>query len=280
MQSSAKPNFEHAGGAFRPFYRSFAHDLDVEAIEEPVRVSGLAPEVVERARRSWVLRTLDEYRSMTAFSELLGELAEMRAEVDVIGCAARVVRDEARHVDLCRQMVEGLGGFRGDEPSPTYVQSDKRLSARSRVLRTMAYSMCVGECISVAMIRGVREGASDARAHATLTVMLADESFHGRFGWWFLEHERPRMTADEVALVERGLPRVFAAVEQSAIGRVSAASKGSRPFPSTPFGSMSPETRAAAFDRAIHEVIVPSFERLGFGARRAWDARGEVRRAA
>lgn len=280
MAGTPKAQLGHAGGAFRPFYNAFAHDLDVDGLDDPVRTDGLDPQLVERARRSWVLRTLDEYRSLTAFSELLGELAEMRAEVDIIGCAARVVRDEARHVDLCRQVVEGLGGFRGDEPAPTYVNSEKRLPVRARVLRTMAYSMCIGECISVAMIRGVREGATDTRARATLTVMLADESFHGRFGWWFLEHERARMTPAEVELIERGLPSVFAAVEQGAIGNVSGHASARRVFRPTPFGSMSPDARREAFERCIGDVVIPGFERLGFGARAAWRLRSEIRKAA
>src|SRR5262252_3903259 len=49
---------------------------------------------------AWQARLLDEYRSQVAFTDLLLQLTELGFSFDVLGTAVRVVRDEARHVEL------------------------------------------------------------------------------------------------------------------------------------------------------------------------------------
>src|SRR5687767_742605 len=66
--------------------------------------------VVERGRNAWRGATLNEYRSLAAFVDLLADMTKMGFPFDVLSTAARVVRDEARHVEICRRMVEALGG--------------------------------------------------------------------------------------------------------------------------------------------------------------------------
>src|SRR6476620_9766720 len=57
---------------------------------------------------AWQARLLDEYRSQVAFTDLLLQLTELGFSFDVLGTAVRLVRDEARHVELCRRMVRSL----------------------------------------------------------------------------------------------------------------------------------------------------------------------------
>src|SRR5690606_19882903 len=165
-----------------PFAKTHADFTEVDAFDWASLGAQITdPKVRDRGRRSFVLRALDEQRSLLAFSELLSELCESGAPIDVIGSLARVVRDEALHVDLCDRVVRALGGWDDGAPEPHWVRSDKRLPLRRRVLATVIGSLCVGETVSVQMIRGVRESASDPVTHAVLTRMLADESFHSRF---------------------------------------------------------------------------------------------------
>jgi|GEM_PF-3584304 len=232
----------------------------------------------ERGRRSFVMRALDEQRSLLAFSELLSKLCESGAPIDVIGACTRVVRDEALHVDLCRRMVEALGGWPSDAAEPRWVRSDPRRPLRERILRTVIGSLCVGETISVAMLASVRAHASDDTTQHVLTRMLADESFHSRFGWWWLENFGAEITPSEQQMLERWLPKVLGGVEQMMLPQSAASgatAEGKAPaYVHSPFGSASPEERSAALGRVLHETILPGLERAGIAATRAWDARG------
>ncbi len=227
-----------------------------------------APRERERGRRSFILRALDEQRSLLAFSELLAELAEQRAPIDVIGSLSRVVRDEARHVDLCGRVVDSLGGFGKNPPSANWVRSDKRLPLRRRVLKTIVGSLCVGETISVSMIRGVRDNATDETVHAVLTKMLSDESFHSRFGWWWLE--QADVTDEERAWVNRYLTKLLPAVERGVRPSAEKLARNQDAYVYSPFGSMKFKEREAAFLWAMHDRVIPSFDKLGFNASAIW----------
>ena len=259
------------GGRFEKPHARFTH-ADASVDWSALAGDGIDPRERERGRRSFVLRTLDEQRSLLAFSELLAELCEAGAGIDVIGSLTRVVRDEAAHVELCGRVVLALGGWPAAAPAPSWVRSDRRLPLRQRILRSVIGSLCIGETISVAMIAGVRQHAESPVAHEVLTRMLADESFHSRFGWWWLEEHR--LTDGEHAWLERWLPRVLAAVERTARpSPEQLAGETERPHVHSPYGSMSFAEREDAFLRAIDETILPSFERQGIDARAAWQRR-------
>src|SRR5262245_39917193 len=153
------PRFEPLG--FGPFSKAHADHTEVDAFDW----AALGSDVVdtnlrERGRRSFVLRALDEQRSLVAFTELLSELCEAGAPIDVIGSLSRVVRDEALHVDLCDRVVKSLGGWDEKAPEPNWVRSDKRAPLNKRILGTVLGSLCAGETVSVHMIKGVRANAS------------------------------------------------------------------------------------------------------------------------
>lgn len=264
----------HAGGAFAGAHERFTY-ADAEPIDfGAFRREAYEPRQLARGRRSFVLRFLDEQRSLLAFSELLAEMCEAGAPVDVIGSLTRVVRDEARHVEICGQIVEMMGGWPADAPEASWVRSDKRLPLRARILRTVVGSLCIGETISVAMIQGVRQHASDPVVHAALTRMLADESFHSRFGWWWLELEAPRLTKDEVGQLESYVGRALAQIERaSRPSQEVAAGASQQRFEHGPFGTMSPDEREAAFLKVVHGTILPGLERMGIDATRAWARR-------
>lgn len=250
--------YGHAGGAFADAHRKFT-DVDV------FDWSALTPDSydareVERGRRSFVLRALDERRSLLAFSELLAELAEAGAPIDVIGSLTRVVRDEALHVDLCQRIVDNLGGWPDDAPEANWVRSNRKLPLRTRIIKTIVGSLCVGETLSVAMIAGVRKHASDPLVEPVLTRMLADESFHSRFGWWWLDRFAPTLTDAEHRYLDAWVPRMLEGVEKTAKPSAKAIARKHRP---SPFGSMSGEERAHAYEVTMTEKILPGLAKAG-----------------
>ena len=261
MRTSA-PRHEPLGSG--PFTKTNAAFTGVDAFDwDALGASVTSREVRERGRRSFVLRALDEQRSLRAFSELLGELCQVGAPIDVIGTLTQVVRDEALHVDLCDRVVKKLGGWDTEAPEPQWVKSDPRLPLPRRILATVLGSLCVGETVSVHMIKAVRENATDPVAHAVLTQILADESFHSRFGWWWLE-AMPLADADR-AWAQRYLERLL-----PGLAKQLAPMRARKVHVASPFGSASGEAREAAFRAAIHRTILPGFDRAGLDASGLW----------
>lgn len=259
-----------------PFHAVHEEFMDAGEVDWSPVDPAISDGARDAGRRAFQARALDEQRSLLAFSELLAELSELGAPVDVIGSLSRVVRDEALHVDLCGRMVERLGGWDADAPAPSWVRSNKKWPLRQRVLGTVLGSMCIGETISVALFRGCRENASEPTARAVLTRMLSDESYHSRFGFWWLE-SMP-LADDEKPFAEKCVRGVFRSVVRDFVPSQTVP-KSYRP---SPFGSMSPDERRDAIDDAMTRII-GSFEKVGLPAERLWaearDERPEERRS-
>jgi hypothetical protein len=235
---------------------------------DPLRYS---PEQLSFARADWESRTLDEYRSQVAFTELLMELTEVGFSYDALGTCIRVVRDESRHVELCKRMLNALGGTDQLSGEPHWVRSDKTLPTRYRVLNTLISSLCIGETLSVNVLIAVRDNTTDELARAVTTQLAADESIHSRFGWSLLELFTPEMESEERAWVNELLPGIFYATEQAV--RVEASDVFS---PLSPFGAISNSDRNALLYRTFEKDIVEPFEKLGFRAVDAWEKRATI----
>ncbi len=244
-------SWAQAGGAFASFGDAFI------AAETPIPWAALDPAALpaderERTRRAWVRRAHDEYRSMIAFSELLAELGELAAPLDVLACAARVVRDETRHVQLCARVVTCLGGPGQAPGEPRWVRSDKRLPVRERVARTLVESLAVGESLSVAMIAAARAETVHETLRAVTGEILADESFHGRFGMAWVHRFWMELPFSTRLAIENRLPGLFGALEREHV-----------------------QMRPELFDRTMRERIVPELCAAGVRADVAWERRAE-----
>ena len=111
-------NLSKTEGKLDGFHRKFV-DQDRNVIPwDSFDISAYDNRVVELGRRAWLMRTMDEYRSMLGFAELQYIATELHAPLDVISCAGRVVRDEIRHVEMCGRMLELLGGRKDDTREP------------------------------------------------------------------------------------------------------------------------------------------------------------------
>lgn len=230
---------------------------------------------LSRGRRAWELRTLDEYRSQVAFTEMLSEMTELGLPFDILGAGIRVVRDEARHVELCRRMVVALGGSGKIARDPTFVRSNKKLPIRDRILRCAMGSLCIGETVSVRLLAAVRDEAEDSLAKSVLQQLVADESVHSRFGWRLLEFLAETLTPKERKTLQKLLPKYLHAAEKSVRGSAVPA-KSENPLvsgPRMPFGSLGADKRRQVFYRSIEEDVIRRFDKLGFDAYQAWATR-------
>lgn len=254
--------------ALHSFHQRFLDDDLPPALSQKAFASFDAkahdPREVARGRQSWTLRALDEYRSLTAFTALLGEIAKLDLAYDALGTMVRIVRDEDRHVELCRRMVVALGGDSSLDGEPAFVRVARFASARERVLRAVVGSLCIGETLSVRFLAAVRERTTDPLAREVMTALVADEAIHGRFGWELLEAMRPTLSKREVRLIEGLLPRYFAEAEAAFVPAGARTSEAShRP---SPFGSLGAKERADLFDEAFRRDVLDRFRRLSLKA--------------
>lgn len=200
--------------------------------------------------RAWQARTLDEYRSQVAFTELLLELSELGCSFDILTAGVRLVRDEARHVEVCRRLTLALGGDGIIPGRPSFVRSDPRRPHFERVMRSVMGSLCLGETLSAALLAATLKVTSDPLVRAVLTVLTSDESFHGQLGWKLLALLWPLATPPQRKRLERQLADDLAFVQQAAFANCEDDAGWKR----NPLGDLKTAERRQVYDRALAKV--------------------------
>jgi hypothetical protein len=221
---------------------------------------------VKIGRFAWQHRTLDEYRSMVGLSEFLDELGQLGLAFEGVTTAVRVVRDEARHVELGRRMVVALGGNSKIPGEPEWVRSDRRQPLLERVLNTVIGSLCVGETISVALLAATRDVTDEPLTKAVLTQFTRDEAIHSQLGWTLLPVLWPIANK---TLQRRMLASVDENLEYSE--QMALAPDDLGPRSRNPFGDLLGSERQEAFFQCVERNIRRRLVELGLtsGSRRS-----------
>ncbi|MCC6810843.1 MAG: diiron oxygenase [Deltaproteobacteria bacterium] len=222
---------------------------------------------------AWQMRALDEYRSQVSFSVLLADLATLGFSFDVIGTATRIVRDEARHVEICRRLVKTLGGSDVMEGDPQFVFPPDSFTPIQRVLFRVAGTLCIGETLSVRLISAGRKSTVDPLAHAVMSCLAADESIHSRFGWVMLEMLWPQTSKADRQLILSLLPGWLKGTEKQIVAPAYMRMEREEPVtcaPVSPFGGIGDRERACVFYDAMENEVIPRFEALGIKAKKAF----------
>jgi hypothetical protein len=254
----------------RPAYGEAARAFDARLYDErELRVG----------RGAWAARARDEYRSHIGFIHLLSDMAEAGLPFDLITTGTRVVRDEARHVELCRRMVLALGGDDGDLGEPAMVRADARLPAAGRVLHQVVGSLCIGETLSVRMLSAVMRRSLDPLATETLRVLTTDEALHGRFGWAVLETVLPELDARARRAVRSWLPRFLLEAQRAFAPRRGAGDDALVAGEVSPFGSLPHVERNRLFDDYLRRDVLARFDDLGLEGSAAWERAHALRAA-
>lgn len=222
--------------------------------------SRYTPSQLAVARAFWQARTLDEYRSQVGFTELLTQLTCLGASFDVVAGAVRLVRDEARHVELCRRLVIALGGTSLIPGEPRWVRSDQRQSVFMRVARTIGSSLCMGETMSAALFGATLAKTSDPLARGVLEVITRDESFHGDFGWRIFPSVWASASPAQRRVLTRQLSADFDFVQQAVFTNCAPTARRPR---RNPFGELTLAERSSVSRHCLKSKIMSRFERLG-----------------
>lgn len=204
---------EILGGATERRYRQMRPEvermpwgtLDLGTMSEDDRIA---------ARRAWTSAAYQEHRTAVGVTAALRALLEANAPLDVIGLAARFPLDEAVHVELCARMAMEAGG--GTEilyqPDAVVLDADRDLSPLMRAGDLVVRFFCVGEALSIPLIRGTCKAARHPLPRAILSRILRDEAAHGTFGFLFLDWAESKLTERDREVLADSADRAIRAV--------------------------------------------------------------------
>jgi hypothetical protein len=186
---------ELLGGATERRYRKLRPE--VEAMPwGTIDHSKSTPDDLLNARASWTAAAYQEHRTGVACAATLRALIEARAPIDLVGVASRFPLDEMVHVELCSRMAMECGGGTEIRYDPDHVILDAEpgLSPLLRVCELATRFFCVGEAISIPLLRATWHAARHPLPRAVLARIVKDEAAHGVFGFTVLDWAADRLT--------------------------------------------------------------------------------------
>jgi len=175
-------------------------------------LAGTSPEELAAARLAWTDAAYQEHRTAAGCAILLRALIEARAPIDLIAVASRFPLDELVHVELCARMAMECGG--GTEivfdPSQMVQDPDPAERALMRAAECAVKFFCVGEAVSVPLLRGAWHAARHPLPKAVLGRIVKDEAAHGVFGFSFLDWALPELRERDLVVLGRAADRAIA----------------------------------------------------------------------
>ena len=175
-------------------------------------LSGASPEYVTAARLAWTDAAYQEHRTAAGCAIMLRALVEASAPIDLIAVASRFPLDEMVHVELCARMAMECGG--GTEivfdPSQMVQGPDPAERALMRAAECAVRFFCVGEAVSVPLLRAAWHEAHHPLPKAVLGRIVKDEAAHGVFGFSFLDWALPELCQQDLVVLGRAADRAIA----------------------------------------------------------------------
>ncbi|MDP9001195.1 MAG: hypothetical protein M3O46_13925 [Myxococcota bacterium] len=227
-----------------------------------------ASALAARGRRTvgatWRERMRQEHLAVGAFALLVRELAEVGCEPVVLALVARASADEVRHTEVCRRFAVALLGseavprrFRGLPRVPRHVTAN----APDRALLHVVEMCCLSETLTGVYFTEMLARTTEPVARIAIESLLEDEIDHGRVGWAYLAaRSRERTTHALPQALPDMLQRTFDPVFVAA-SRARASEKDEEKLET--HGYLGPHASAGVYARALRDVILPGFERLG-----------------
>ena len=178
--------------------------------------SGFSEAALIRARKQWTSAAFQEHRTGIACAAALRALMECRAPVDLIAMAARFPLDEMVHVEMCARMAMELGGGTEIQHDPDMLIVDGPADARPllRCADMIVRFFCVGEALSIPLLRGTWKAARHPLPRAVLGRIVKDEAAHGVFGFAFLDWALDDFSEDDRAHLGRAADRAIRAIKK------------------------------------------------------------------
>lgn len=177
-------------------------------------LGGANPDALIAARMAWTRAAYQEYRTAAGCAIMLRALIEARAPIDLIAVASRFPLDEMVHVELCARMAMECGG--GTEirfnPSQMVKGPDPDERPLMRAAECAIKFFCVGEAISIPLLRATWHVAQHPLPKAVLGRIVKDEAAHGVFGFSFLDWALPELSERDRLVLGRAADKAIGSV--------------------------------------------------------------------
>ncbi len=204
------------GGAVERRYRRLRPEVETLPWGT-LDVTKYSLEVLAIARTTWTEAAFQEHRTGAACAATLKALIAARAPLDLIAMATRFPLDEMVHVELCARLAMELGGGAplAHDPLDLILEPDRKLPALLQAAELVVRNFCVGEALSIPLLRGSWHAAGHPLIKAVLGRIVKDEAAHGQFGWFFLEWADEQLTtADRTHLAKQAALTIAAVKER------------------------------------------------------------------
>jgi len=146
------------------------------------------PDLMIAAREVWTRSAFSEYASGAAFAQIATHLLAAKAPIDLIAAAGDFVGDEMFHAELASRVAMALGGAVPlDVNFEKLVRPPENEDALLRAAELIVRSSCVGESLTVPILKQSRRAAGSRTIEAVISRILRDEAQHAELGWWFLD---------------------------------------------------------------------------------------------
>jgi len=183
------------GGATERRYRRMRPEADAMPWGT-LDLSNASEADLVQARGAWTGAAYQEYRTAIACAATLRAMLEAQAPLDLVAVASRFPLDEMVHVELCARMAAEYGGgteIRFD-PDHVVLDADRKLPPLLRVCELAVRFFCVGEAMSIPLLRATWHHAQHPLPKAVLGRIVKDEAAHGVFGFTVLDWAAERLT--------------------------------------------------------------------------------------
>ena len=204
------------GGAVERRYRSLRPE--VESLPwDSFSLEGASPQAVLSARSTWTEAAFQEHRTGAACAATLQALITAQAPIDLVAMASRFTLDEMVHVELCARLASLFGGGApiAYDPKQVIALPDPSLSPLLSAAELVVRNFCVGEALSIPLLRGSWHAARQPLIKAILSRIVKDEAAHGAFGWIFLDWADEALTeADRAHLARQAALTIDGVVER------------------------------------------------------------------
>jgi hypothetical protein len=202
---SAPFEIEWMGGAAEHYFRRMRPAVD-DLPWGTLDASKYSPVAVEYARTAWTEVSINEYRALASFTELVRALADVRAPLDLIGMACDFLGDECSHVEMASRLAMELGG------GVHHVVDVEQFAPRPRGLTALQRANEIVlrlSCIEEAFTGGTATVSMKTTAHplprAVYETILRDEAHHRRLGGLYFEWALARIDERELQRLGRVL---------------------------------------------------------------------------
>jgi len=160
----------------------------------------VSSEAAERARVVWTQSAFSEIASAAAFAQIASALLAAAAPIDLVAACGDFVADEIVHAELSARVANALGGAVAlDVDLAKLVRPATEGSPLLRAAELVLRTSCIGEALTVPILKRAREQSGSPVIEAVLARIIADESAHAELGSWFLDWAEPRLDESDRA---------------------------------------------------------------------------------